>query len=274
MSDIPTSGNGIVISDGPVITPIIESTGINGPHVPYPTHDPAAAPTVSTPELLPHISSVWQSTNGAITNTMATPEPAIAQESIHALASSSRPIATPGPPASLPNGGHFVIDIRSLIDSSSWPPLSTSVSQALGHQLDPIITTTTNPGHHLEVNTHPMQTRGKLRAASLLHSSPSLSIPTEPTSVESTVTHPGCLSITKDRWDFSITWNIQRWSGLLAFYCFRESEQINVGNVWIVGSDGSEEEEQEAFVERIESKNEYFETAEFHLVSVEEYLLG
>ncbi|KAF8398799.1 hypothetical protein HHK36_014658 [Tetracentron sinense] len=56
--------------------------------------------------------------------------------------------------------------------------------------------------------------------------------------------------------------------------CFRESEQINVGNVWIVGSDGSEEEEQEAFVERIESKNEYFETAEFHLVSVEEYLLG
>ncbi|KAF8378853.1 hypothetical protein HHK36_030202 [Tetracentron sinense] len=82
------------------------------------------------------------------------------------------------------------------------------------------------------------------------------------------------LSITKDRWDFSITWNIQRWSGLLAFYCFRESEQINVGNVWIVGSDGSEEEEQEAFVERIESKNEYFETAEFHLVSVEEYLLG
>ncbi|KAF8396260.1 hypothetical protein HHK36_017875 [Tetracentron sinense] len=84
----------------------------------------------------------------------------------------------------------------------------------------------------------------------------------------------GILSITKDRWDFSITWNIQRWSGLLAFYCFRESEQINVGNVWIVGSDGSEEEEQEAFVERIESKNEYFETAEFHLVSVEEYLIG
>ncbi|KAF8389828.1 hypothetical protein HHK36_024347 [Tetracentron sinense] len=77
------------------------------------------------------------------------------------------------------DGGRLVIDLGPLLPSPATMSLSPRNTASC--------VVTPHPGHHLHNNIHPMQTRGKSRAAGLLHSLSSPSIPPEPTTIQSAI---------------------------------------------------------------------------------------
>ncbi|KAF8403914.1 hypothetical protein HHK36_012020 [Tetracentron sinense] len=75
------------------------------------------------------------------------------------------------------DGRRLVIDLGPLLPSPAAMSLNPSNTASC--------VDTSHPGRHLHNNIHPMQTRGKSRAAGLLHSLSSPSIPPEPPTIQS-----------------------------------------------------------------------------------------